>query len=61
MQAMEKSYWKTPSTALHYLKMFEVLGHSNVRTKAVVNAGVSEQQYQNVMNQPLRCIPAFSN
>lgn len=60
MQAMEKSYWKTPSTALHYLKMFEVLGHSNVRTKAV-NAGISEQQYQNVMNQPLMCVPAFSN
>ena len=59
MEAMEKSYyWKTPGTALHYLKMFEVLGHPTSKSHAVEH-GVTEEQYLAAMKQPLECVPAF--
>jgi len=55
---MEKSYWKTSRTALHYIKLFEVLGHSGLKRKPD-SMHVSEAEYREINELPLNAYCAF--
>ena len=56
MSCMDSSYWKSGRTALHYLKLMEVLGHSGLKAKAKQETNISEAEYENIMSSPLRCV-----
>jgi hypothetical protein len=59
MECMDKSYWKTGRTALHYLKLMDVLGHSGLKRSSADKTKLSESEYQTIMNAPLSCAAAF--
>ena len=58
MAGMEKSYWRTNATALHYIKLFEVLSHSGLKRNNYTR-GISEQELQRISELPLTMLAAF--
>ena len=59
MQVMDSSYWKTGRTALHYLKIMEVLGHSGTVRDARTAHSVTPEDYARIMDLPNGCYAAF--
>ena len=59
MSVMDTSYWKTSRTALHYLKILEVLGHSGIAQRAQGQQQVTAEEYASIMNSPADCCAAF--
>jgi hypothetical protein len=61
LSVMERSYWRSPKTALHYLKIFEVLGGSGVK-RSLDGGTVDEDRYREINEMPLGVsLPAFGN
>ena len=50
---MYKAYWKNPKTAMHYIKLLEVMCPRGVNWKAFESAGIPCSTYHEMNNMPL--------
>jgi hypothetical protein len=56
-EVMDKSYWRSGKTALHYVKLMEVLGYSGVKQGSIAKGMFTEAEYAKVNAMPLACTP----
>ena len=52
-EVMYKAYWKNPKTAMHYIKLLEVLCPRGVIWEAFEHAGIPCATYNEMNNMPL--------